>query len=387
VWVKRLRRMIEKNKCEISGIVLRKYPDFVWNDRVTNLYRIPVFVFHDVSQQFLRPMFQFLSDNGYNTLTANEYVERRGWSQKREVLLTFDDGKKSLYTTAFPVLKQYGLKAVAYIVPGMVSEVEDPDSPEPLRSLCNWRQIREMHESGTVDVQSHSMFHHSVAISEQVFSFFRPGVDFAFTTSDIAPLIEEEGRMRRSYEISYGTPIHNWAPRFSTAPAFQENPEVVWDCVEHVNIYGGPDYFLSSNWHQRLKTTLAASRSKHLEGRFETEEEQRTAILRDLVGSKCEIERRLPGKTVQHLAYPWFHGSPLTIQLSLKAGYISNAWDSLLPKFVRDNQIPFPITRLAPMYIMRLPGQGRKPILEILRSRFSQITSNAVHRHRLSWYL
>jgi hypothetical protein len=371
IWVKRIHRMIEKNRHDALGILLRKYPSFVLSDRVDNVVEIPAFVFHHVTAESLEPMLQFLVDNRYATLTADEYIERQMGQRRRrerEVLLTFDDGLKSLYTVAYPALRRLGLKAVAYIVPGMTPEDADAGGAD---RLCTWKEIQEMHESGVLDIQSHSMYHHSIPISDRVIDFIRPNMDLSFLTSDLAPLISEAGWVRKSDQLAYGTPIYVWGSRFDRRPAFQEEPSVVRACREYVHHHGGVEYFRTWNWRSPLRVVEAEVRRRCAHrSRFETDAEQRGAILKDFVNSKQAIERRLPGKTVRHFCFPWFRGSVLAAELSVEAGYISNAWASILPSFVRRDRPPVPIARLSAPYLWRLPGKGRRSLRAVLVHKF-----------------
>jgi hypothetical protein len=312
-------------------------------------------------------MLQFLVDNRYATLTADEYIERQmgqGQRPQREVLLTFDDGYKSLYTVAYPALRRLGLKAVAYIVPGMTPE--DADAGGAGR-LCAWKEIQEMHESGVLDIQSHSMYHHSIPISDRVIDFIRPDMDFSFLTSDLAPLISAAGLVRKSDQLAYGTPIYAWGSRFDRRPAFQEEPSVVRACLEYVHHHGGAGYFRTRNWRSHLRVVEAEARHRCARrSRFETDAEQRGAILQDFVHAKQAIEQRLPGKTVRHFCFPWFRGSVLATELSVEAGYISNAWGSILPSFEPRGRSPVPIPRLSASYLWRLPGKGRQSLSAVL---------------------
>jgi peptidoglycan/xylan/chitin deacetylase (PgdA/CDA1 family) len=375
MWAKRIQRMIEKNRNDLVGILLQKYPAFVLGDRELVVTDIPVFVFHDVTPKPFEPMLEFLVENKYRTLTADEYVERkvRGQrGQEREVLLTFDDGDKSLYAVAYPALKRYGFKAVAYVVPGMTPEDHGSGRSNVWeKSLCNWKEIEEMHKSGTLDIQSHSMYHHSISISERLIDFVRPNIELSFLNSDFAPLIRRV-HDNSPQETAYGTPIYDWGSRFSATPAFFENPSVAITCRRYVKKHGGVEYFRLPDWRRRLKRIWGESRGRYPEARFEVGTEQRDAILEDFLESKREIEIRLPEKRVRHFCYPWFRGSPLAVELSAEAGYISNAWGSLVPRFARNARVPIAIPRLSPPYIWRLPGKGRKPIGEVLRERFFQ---------------
>jgi hypothetical protein len=376
MWTKRLQTMIEKNRHEVQGLLLRRYPAYVWSDRATDLAAIPAFVFHDVTAAALTPLLQFLADNRYATLTADEYVERRhhgASDRERAVLLTFDDGLKSLYTEAFPVLKRFGAKAVAYVVPGMVPHSTGEDVLE--RALCHWSELLEMHQSGLVDIQSHSMYHHSIPASARVIDFAKPSSPLTFLESRLAPLMHEAGRVRKSHELPYGAPLYDWAPRFGARPAFRDNPDVRMECTQYVDSQGGAAFFQAPHWRERLEALVKAAQRQHDDGGIETEAEQRQAILADLRDSRHALEQRLPGHTVRHFCFPWFQGSPLAVQLSAAAGYMTNAWGSLLPDFVRSDQSPIPVARLSPPYLWRLPGKGRKPIGRILQMRLSR----AVH--------
>ncbi len=367
MW-KRIGRGIEKNWSEFRGIALRKYPAFILSDRVSHLVDIPVFVFHDVTAAVLEPMLQFLTDNKYATVTADEYAERqvrRQRGREREVLLTFDDGLKSLYSVAYPTLKNYGLKAVAYIVPGMTPECDES-------RLCSWKEIEEMHNSGILDIQSHSMYHHSIAISKRLVEFVRPNLRLSFLDSDLAPLIRRDSD-NGPQDAAYGTPIYNWGSRFGAVPAFHENPSVMVACKAYVDDNGGAAFFNSPGWRRCLKRVWTHARNRAPEARFETTVEQREAILQDFLNSKREIEARLTKKTVRHFCYPWFRGSPLAVQLSAGAGYVTNAWGSLLPNFIRGTRTPIAVPRLSSLYLWRLPGQNRKSMSEILRLRLTAL--------------
>jgi polysaccharide deacetylase len=381
MWRKRIQRMVEKNQKELLGILLRRYPAFILRDSVDEAAGVPTFAFHDVTWAALEPMLRFLSNNGYATLTADEYVERQVQPKRRrqrEVLLTFDDGLNSLYTVVYPALKRFGLKAVAYIVPGRMAasdRIAQGNAFSDAERLCSWDAVQEMHESGAVDFQSHSLYHHSISTSTRVVDFVRPAVKFSFLDSDLAPLPETKGELDGSEEPAYGTPIYEWNSRFTETAAFQESRVVILACVQHVKRNGGAEYFKRRDWSRRLRKVLGEARSALGEGggRFETDDEQRRAILQDLLDSKREIERRLPGKIVRHFCYPWYRGSRLAAQLSAQAGYISNAWASLTPRFVRREQHLAHIARLPPFYLWRLPGKERKPLGEVLRERLLQI--------------
>ena len=88
----------------------------------------------------------------------------------KAILLTFDDGYRSLYTRVFPLLKAYRYPAVAALVGswmegGDESSVRDGDSEDtvqygdrkvPRSNFISWDEAREMQASGLIEFASHS---------------------------------------------------------------------------------------------------------------------------------------------------------------------------------------------------------------------------------------
>ncbi|GEM_PF-348482 len=149
-----LNESYRRNRGDVQGLVFRHYPDFVLNARLNAIEdQVIVFAFHDVEPETFERQLRHLRENDYHVLKSADALLAclRGEQpiQPKSVLLTFDDGVESLYTVVFPLLKQYGFHAVSFIVPSFVGKVR----------FCTWEQLQEMHQSGTVDIQSHTFFH------------------------------------------------------------------------------------------------------------------------------------------------------------------------------------------------------------------------------------
>lgn len=102
---------------------------------------------------------QALRDDGYTTLDLDDYFAiRRGERPlpARPVLVTFDDGFRSVYLHAFPVLRRLGMKGTVFVTPDTASENFRKNAPldEPLRP----EEMREMLAQG-VAIESHGMTH------------------------------------------------------------------------------------------------------------------------------------------------------------------------------------------------------------------------------------
>ena len=77
---------------------------------------------------------------------------------ERLVVLTFDDGYRDNYTTAFPLLKELGLPFTLYLATDSIETgvpLGPPSGAEPL----SWEQIGTMLESGLVTVGAHTHRH------------------------------------------------------------------------------------------------------------------------------------------------------------------------------------------------------------------------------------
>lgn len=93
---------------------------------------------------------KYLVDNGYNIILPRELTA--GGVPKKTVCITFDDGYKSNYELAYPILQKYNVKAEISIV---VHSIENNDN------FLSWDQCREMEASGLVEIGSHTYHCHN----------------------------------------------------------------------------------------------------------------------------------------------------------------------------------------------------------------------------------
>jgi biofilm PGA synthesis lipoprotein PgaB len=115
-----------------------------------------------VSTAQLAAHFRWLRREGYAVVSIDDLVAARQGAQPlppKAVLLSFDDGLRSTYTHVWPLLKLFGYPAVISVVTNWIG------TEEPVRydhrefgapDFVSWSQLREMRESGLVEVASHS---------------------------------------------------------------------------------------------------------------------------------------------------------------------------------------------------------------------------------------
>ncbi|MCL2556768.1 MAG: polysaccharide deacetylase family protein [Firmicutes bacterium] len=98
--------------------------------------------------------FIYIKQNGYTAINTNDllnFVHSNVPLPDKPIMLTFDDGAKTNYLYAYPLLKKYNLKAVFAVVGKWADDEELAKG-----SSLSYQMIKEMHESGLVEIQSHS---------------------------------------------------------------------------------------------------------------------------------------------------------------------------------------------------------------------------------------
>ena len=141
--------------------------------------RIPVLTYHNITdgktnpddgllisaENFDRQM-KYLHDNGYKTLTMDEF---RQWHEGRlevpvkSCVITFDDGQAGVYYFAYPIIKKYGQAATVFCVGKHIHEKTDEfDYDDPYSCYMGEDAINEMREDyPDFQVESHTYAMHT----------------------------------------------------------------------------------------------------------------------------------------------------------------------------------------------------------------------------------
>lgn len=126
---------------------------------------VPIFMYHFVREdtgdyeypenmvrpEILRKELQYLKNNGYETIYKTDIGNLENFT--KPVWLTFDDGWEDFYLNAYPIFKEYNMKASYYIITDLVG------TPGYVKE----EQLKEMKESGLIDIQSHTVTHPRLA--------------------------------------------------------------------------------------------------------------------------------------------------------------------------------------------------------------------------------
>ncbi len=298
---------------EATNVMQGRYPGFVFGAaRVPGI--IPIFSFHDVTEAGIVGQLDYLNANGYATLTVGQWVERKGESRgERLVTLTFDDGHASLWGIVYPALKERGMTATAYLLPGEMQEATEP-RPFGVRTsgdpLVTWPEAMAM--SDVIEIGSHSMYHQIMFVSDEPVGTFTEAMREAMYLVD-RPMIGDD--VTRAYPA--GTTLYRADSRLSEKRRY--NPA---------------------------------------DGTVESEEARRAAIERAVTGSKRTLEERL-GKPCDHFCFPFAIGSVDAVKAVAEAGYVSGAWGVVPPRFIDAAPHVVHLPRIKDDYLYRLPGAGR----------------------------
>lgn len=159
--------------------VSRHRPDFYVNLQKDVYYsnRVMVVSFHDMSLH-LKSKFnmspavfeqdlQVLRQYHFNVISNQQYI---GWMQHRNlvppnaVLLTFDDGYKSMYTHAFPILRKYHMTGTFFII----THAQDVGFP----GFMTWPEVQAM-EKARMSMESHTYdLHYEVKVDGKLIPAF-----------------------------------------------------------------------------------------------------------------------------------------------------------------------------------------------------------------------
>lgn len=132
---------------------------------VTYDLRLPVLMYHHVVYDWeacnemtvtvgrLERDLQWLAEHGYHTVLPRELAAGQPLPEN-PVLITFDDGYRSNYDLAYPLLQRYQAKAAIAL---MVYMQDNPGG-----SFLTWDMCREMTASGLVEIGSHGYVIHNL---------------------------------------------------------------------------------------------------------------------------------------------------------------------------------------------------------------------------------
>ncbi|MEZ4649689.1 MAG: polysaccharide deacetylase family protein [Candidatus Eisenbacteria bacterium] len=376
-------------------LALQRYPAPVYGRTPGRGELPPIFGFHSVRAEPFEALLRFLAENGYRTLTCDEYLDfqKNGVPPEaaKSLLLTFDDGMGQVWSVAWPLLEKYGMHAVVFLIPGLIRDgddvgptledvwagratIEDVESRDAsAEPLATWQEVRTMDASGVLDFQAHTLSHNLVFTDTRVLGYVHPKLIRSVHPNRLT--MWEERRSAYRIVPRLGLPVYAAAPRMSDSRLVPDDPGLRELCANFVAENGAEKFFESAGWQEKLDRRVEEGRRKSMwKTRVESEPESREqrlgAIRRDLEETKAKIEAEIPGKKVTHLAYPWGIGSRDAMLISRDLGYESNHWGRVAGRVTNfQGGDPFALARIGEDFVPLLRGQGRRTVWDVVRKK------------------
>lgn len=151
------------NIYEENDIVEENLPEEIVEEKIPISYTaaVPIYMYHWIKDDTgdypwpenmvkidaMREQVEYLVNNNFDLIWITDL--EKIYNYKKPVALTFDDGWHDVYLHMFPLAKEYNIKFSMYIIKDMVGKP----------GYCTEEQLKEMQDSGLVDIESHTVTH------------------------------------------------------------------------------------------------------------------------------------------------------------------------------------------------------------------------------------
>jgi hypothetical protein len=321
---------------------------------------IPVVYFHSVAPKknptwvrnfltlellYFEDFLSYLMKSGWESVFLNEYyhIKNSGRRPKGKICcITFDDGFLDNFIYVFPLLKKYGQKATIFINPefvdlkrGIAHTLQDVWA----NRLCfseiekwgylTWDELLLMQHSNVIDIQSHTMTHTKIFVSDEIVSFHRPGDDCLYPVGNLFPNRKPYYINDKTFEglIKYGSPFFK-----STSAVLEkqviiskEFTDLITDMLSDIN-WGMANSNKKAFEKIRSEYELWKSQNRIIES-IENQEEYEKRLFYEIVQSKNIIEKQL-SKKVEFLCWPHGDNNEFVHLFALNNGYLATTTGS-----------------------------------------------------------
>ncbi|MGB8696337.1 polysaccharide deacetylase family protein, partial [Acinetobacter sp.] len=157
--------------------VLLQIPHLAWSQTPVHNPTLTVIGYHEIinTKSALIPEYavsttqfqqhiDWLKKNGFHFINVDQLIQAHQGKYSlptKPVLLTVDDGYASFYQNAYPILKANKIPVVLAVVGSWLEPKKEKNidfSGEQIqrKEMLSWAELREMQDSGLVEIASHS---------------------------------------------------------------------------------------------------------------------------------------------------------------------------------------------------------------------------------------
>lgn len=258
---------------------------------------------------------RYFNHMGFECITLTDLFQRAlegKVGNARLAVLTFDDGFLDNYLIAADILSDFNAKGTIFVNPGHTSigparSLEE--EPEAWGNL-NFEEMRLLEKSGIFEIQSHTMSHEDVFLSDQLIDFYTPEKfdNYYWLIWRNYPQIRSEGcgdLSRYSGLIPSGYPIFEYG-RPLRGREFLPSTKFVDQSLQLFKSKG--------------IQCLPELQSYPDKGEYESEERYAQRVDEQIIQSKQILEREL-SKSIECICFPGDVYSELLLTQAQAAGY------------------------------------------------------------------
>ena len=154
-----------------------------WTRRVSSNYP-RIITFHNICEpgekiplglktNVFRLMLEYIKKN-YYAMKLSDLVSSRakyGHYPRNAVVITFDDGFKSFYYLAWPMLRDFNIPGTVFVVPGLIEKdpriwwdrftfgISMPKEIPENYELMSWNMLKELSNSKLIEIGGHTLTH------------------------------------------------------------------------------------------------------------------------------------------------------------------------------------------------------------------------------------
>lgn len=147
-----------------------------------------------VDERSFAKQLAYLRDNHYSVISFSQladFIDGKSAIPPKSVILTIDDGYRSAYDIAYPVLRRFAQRATVFVYSDFVGAAAG----------LTWAQMKEMVASKLIDIQPHSKTHSDLTIR----------LEGESEKAYLERIREEVRHPSRAIERHLGLPIHTFS--------------------------------------------------------------------------------------------------------------------------------------------------------------------------------
>ncbi|MEI6886998.1 MAG: polysaccharide deacetylase family protein [bacterium] len=184
-----------------------------------------------------------IQNMGFETIfpyEIEEKLENNVKQDKKYVMITIDDGYEDVYKYAMPILLKYKMKATYYVMPNFVGR-NNPQRVNMADNYSTWEEIKEMKDSGYINIGSHTMDHAELSNIKYT------EADLRYQIFESKKVLEEKLKIQiKDFSYPYGMYNQNVANLVSQAGYLTANITKGGKDVSMGNIFRMPRYHSSN---------------------------------------------------------------------------------------------------------------------------------------------